>query len=800
MGLLNDLTPLAVAACLATCIACASAQEPGTPKNHSETITSADHEYTIEMGGTMDGPATREPIGYGYWRQNYEPMRTVRMANVGDTPVVNPWVFTNDRGHWRTCKEMTDWVGAPYEDEVERAVALWWWETRHRFHTYTGDAENTDAVKVWNVYGHTLCGNDAQVMADVWRTAGFEIHYPRIQGHAISEVYAGGRWNLIDGDENILTLLRDNETGANEADIRRDHDLIKRTHCYGILGSDSRRVDEFSASLYVHEDQPKQKQGLRTRLGHEMKFTLRPGEALVWGWENRLKAHGQDETMREGKKPLANGWWEYAPRLTEARIAADAESAEGIVAGADGVRGEGALVYRVRAPYVMVGGSVEVDGEALGLDLSWDGEEWIELAGEDIDEHFPLEGPARYTYLLRVRVAAGGALRSLRIANDLQMAPLCMPYLELGENRVQYTDETEGARQVELTHEWVERSDNQPPSTPPRPIFPANGARLDHTQVRFEWPAATDPDGDAIADYQFQLSRYEDMRWPMSPNFFKLLSRTAEKGTEHFTLPYRGLLNPETTYYWQVRARDAQGLWGAWSEVWSFQPGGPGVPTNLAMRVDEEARTVMISWRDNPVGEKPVAYKVYGSNERGFTVSDVEYEVWMGNQENQVSGWVPTPANLMETTAARSIQVVGAGLDAANANRGYYRVVAVDANGIESGPSDYVEMPRPLICTAAAIEGKVGEPLAASVGTIWSMQDLACRTLDDPQKIYNAAFWEVEHPVYALAGGPDWLTIDAESGALTGTPPDAGEFAATVTASIEGVGEDAMEITVRVAP
>ena len=31
-------------------------------------------------------------------------------------------------------------------------------------------------------------------------------------------------WNLLDGDENILTLLRDNETGASEADIRRDHD------------------------------------------------------------------------------------------------------------------------------------------------------------------------------------------------------------------------------------------------------------------------------------------------------------------------------------------------------------------------------------------------------------------------------------------------------------------------------------------------------------------------------------------------------------------------------------------------
>ncbi len=795
MSLLTEITATAV--CVAACLTWACAQE--ATETHAETITSPDHEYTIEMGGTMDGPSTREPIGYGYWRQSYEPMRTVRMANVGDTVVVNPWIFTNDRGRWRTCKEMTDWVQAPYEDETERAIALWWWETRHRFHTYTGAAENTDAVKVWNVYGHTLCGNDAQVLADVWRTAGFEIHYPRIQGHSISEVWAGGRWNLLDGDENILALLRDNQTGAGEADIRRDHDLIKRTHCYGILANDRRQIDEFSASLYARDDQPEHTGGLRTRLGHEMKFTLRPGEALVWGWENRSRAHGQDAPMREGKKPLANGWWKYEPRLTPERIAVDAESANGLTITDGGVRGEGTLVYRIRAPYVLVGGKLQVAGEGLTTDLSWDGEEWIELAGEDLDALFPPDGPARYEYLLRVRLAAGGVLRSLRITNDLQMAPLCMPYLTLGENRIQYVDETEGSRNIELSHEWVERSDNRPPSAPAAPIFPANGATLDRTQFSFEWQPATDPDGDEIADYQFQLSRYEDMRWPMSPNFFKLLSRTAEKGTEHFTLPYRGLLNPGTPYYWQVRARDAKGLWGPWSEVWEFQPGGPGVPTNLAMRFDEEARVVSISWRDGPAGSRPVAWKIYGSDEQGFTASDTDYEVWMGNQNDRVHDWQPAPPNLMTTTDRRSIQVIGADLDQPNANKAFYRVVAVDANGIDSGPSDFIEMPRPLIYSATTARAAVGQPFAATVGTISSMGDLRCRTLDDPQKIYNAAFWDIEHPVYSLVDAPGWIEIDAETGELTGVPPNGGAYVVTVRAEIEDVGGDTMELTITAA-
>ncbi len=795
MNPLTDVTPLAVATCLLMCVASVHSQEE-TRRSHAETITSADHEYTVEMGGTMDGPATRDPIGYAPWRQQFEPMRAVRLANGGDTVVVNPWIFTNDRGHWRTCEEMGEHVTAPYKDEVELVTALWWWETRHRIHTTTGDSENNDPVKVWNIYGHTLCGNDAHVLADVWRTAGFRTRHPRIQGHSISEVWAGGRWNLLDGDENILTLLRDNETGASEADIRRDHDLIKRTHCYGILRNDSRQIDEFSASLYARETQPDPDHDLRSHLGHEMKFTLRPGEALVWKWENRRKAYGRDDRMREGKKPLANGWWEYEPRLTPQRIAADAEYRAGVVAGEGGVRGEGSLVYRIRAPYVMVGGKVEVEGQGGALAISWDGNEWLDLADDDLDEHFPGDGPARYEYLLRVELAADAVLKSLRIANDLQMAPLCMPYLTLGENRIRYTDETEGPRQVELTHQWVERSDNLPPTAPAAPIFPTDGATLDRTQFAFEWQPATDPDGDEIADYQFQLSRYSDMRWPLSPNFFKLIARTANKGTASYAVPYRGLLNPETTYYWQVRARDAKGLWGPWSEVWSFEPGGPGVPTNLAMRLDEEARTISISWRDAPAGSRPVAWKIYGSDEQGLTASDTDYEVWMGNQEDRVHDWQPVPANLMTTTDRRSMQVVGADLDQPNANRAFYRVVAVDANGIESGPSDFIEMPRPLICSSASARAAVGQPFAATVRTISSMGDLRCRTLDDPQKSYNAAFWDIERPVYSLVDAPDWVEIDAQTGELTGVPPNGGAYVVTVRAAIEDVGEDTFELTI----
>lgn len=781
-------------------------------RTHSERITAPEHTYTISLGGTLDGPTTRDPIGYQAWSQEFEPMRAVRVENVGDATVLNPWLYTGDRGHWRTVRELVEHVTVPYDTELDRALAMWWWETRHRWHFTTGASTNNDPVKVWNIFGHTLCGNDAHVLADCFRTMGLRTRHPAIVGHSVTEAFADGKWRLLDGDENIIALLRDNETVASEADIRRDHDLLKRTHCYGILRPDDQRIREFSASLYGEERQPDPDRDLRSHIEHEMTMTLRPGEALVWAWEQRGKFHcpWQHESLDASRvAPMVrNGYWEFAPRFTPERIDEDAVGAEGLAA-ADGVLRAGPeggeIVYRIAAPYAQVGGSLAVGAQGgVEAALSWNGEEWLPLelaAGEggrlaDLDGHFPYDGPLRFEHFLRLSLAPGAVVRSLYSRTDLQMAPLCMPSLTLGDNAIRYVDETEGPREVVVTHEWLESDANRPPQAPPGPVFPTDGATIDRTQFAFEWQVPTDPDGDEIADYQFMLSRYEDMRWPMSPNFFKLSSKTADAGGPRHTLLHAGLLNPGETYYWRVRARDRRGAWSEWSDLWSFRPGGPGVPLDLALSVDREARTATLTWRANPQGAAPVRFRVYASDEQGFSVSDEPYDVYIGNQEPD-SGWREFPENLLGETGERSLQVMGAELDHPNANRAFYRVVAVDANGVESGPSDFVELPRPLIFTEPPAEVAAGAEFRYEPATIRSIGDLRCRR--NEQSSYNAKFWDVEQPAWSLVEAPDRLTIDAQTGALTGVAPaQPGEFPVTVAVSIEGVGDDAQQFTVRV--
>jgi hypothetical protein len=220
------------------------------------------------------------------------------------------------------------------------------------------------------------------------------------------------------------------------------------------------------------------------------------------------------------------------------------------------------------------------------------------------------------------------------------------------------------------------------------------------------------------------------------------------------------------------------------------------VPLDPALEVDRDARTAVLRWRDNPRGAEPVRFKVYGSDEQGFTVSDEPYDVYVGNQEPE-KGWQQFPANLMAETEAQSLQVMGADVEHSNANRAFYRVVAVDANGVESGPSDFVALPRPLIVTEPPEQVAAGGQFRYEPATIRSIGDLRCRRIDGNP--YNASFWDVEHPAWALADAPEWLSIDAATGVITGTTSaQAGEFDVAVHVSTEDVGADTQQFTVRV--
>jgi hypothetical protein len=763
----------------------ASKAQPGdVARSHVETVSTAAHKYIVVHGGTMDGTNCRSPMGCGMNRegaveQTWQSNRAVRMENVGRTDVVDPWL-SNGRNNFRDIKEIAASAVTPGMSDAEKARVLWYQQIRHRYHSSAGGEDLGDPVRVFNAYGLNPCGKDAMMMGGLWKQVGLKAAPVRLVGHAIAQVHYDGDWHVMDGDLGMIYLLRDNETLASDRQLARDHDLVKRTHTMGILVGDSRARDERAAAMFVSEEPINGNRACKEDTA--MTMTLRPGEAIVWRWGHLKPARHVAPNQFLYPDNVCNGLWEYRPDFTTGTWRAGAMRAENVAAGPEGLAAEGGktgtVVWKIASPYPFVGGRLDAEATGAKFAVSPDGKQWTDVAGGSFDKFFPLQGNPYYHYQLRCELPTGARVKRLAVVNDLQMALLALPEMVLGANGFTYTDKSSGARNVRITHEWVERSTSRPPEAP-EAVYPPDGGRAEGTDFAFRWSVPKDPDGDAITDYHFVLSNRPDMLWPLSTNFEKLISRTADKGKAQYTLPAAGLLTGGKTYYWRVRAKDAKGVWGPWSKTVSFTPEAPNYPLEVALGYDKDKGTGTLTWKPNPAGRKPVKYRVYGSNEKGFSVSDVPYRVSVGDSKEVKPDF---PANFIAETTATELAVLGDGVESPNANRTYYRVVAVDAKGNRSGPSDYATAPRPTINGKPVTRAKVGTEYRSQLQANHSLGDLRLRIVGGKE---TANYWDVEKPRFAIAQGPAWLKVDPATGMLSGTPDAAGTVDVAVAVTID---------------
>ena len=102
----------------------------------------------------------------------------------------------------------------------------------------------------------------------------------------------------------------------------------------------------------------------------------------------------------------------------------------------------------------------------------------------NLDKFFSVVGPARYDYQLKCELRGSARLRRLAIVNDLQMAPMTLPEMVVGENHFAYSDQSSGDRKVRITHQWVERSASRPPPAPPAPIYPPDAGEAEASCAR----------------------------------------------------------------------------------------------------------------------------------------------------------------------------------------------------------------------------------------------------------------------------------------------------------------------------
>src|SRR5262249_59926809 len=146
--------------------------------------------------------------------------------------------------------------------------------------------------------------------------------------------------------------------------------------------------------------------------------------------------------------------------------------------------------------------------------------------------------------------------------------------------------------------------------------------------------------------------------------------------------------------------------------------------------------------------------RVYGSDEKGFSVSDEPYRRNVGQSRDLPAR---APANFVAETSNTELVVLGAGVDLPNANKAFYRVVAVDDKGKRSGPSDYAAAARPFIYSKPPGPAKACTEFRHQVSVVRSLGDLRLRIVEGKEV---ASFWDIEKPRFVRVQGPTWLQLD----------------------------------------
>jgi hypothetical protein len=268
--------------------------EPVRQKSHTKKIRSSQLEYSINVDGTVDMDNTTTRL-YETFKIAFQNNISLTIANTGNTTVKNPRIITNGKRRWWCMEELLREILAEAKNDQEKAFFIYDFVRSNRHHDdpiFT-DNELHDPVKMLNVFGAGLCDDSGYVGCSLFYHAGLnEKRYGKnpsertLHGHMICEAILSNGYQFLDIDENTYYLDLENEIPVSGDAIVRDHYLAKREHAYGPIFK-GWRIGEKAASLFGRDDGST----FRAVSGHRIDFNLRPGERIIYRWDNCGKLH-----------------------------------------------------------------------------------------------------------------------------------------------------------------------------------------------------------------------------------------------------------------------------------------------------------------------------------------------------------------------------------------------------------------------------------------------------------------------------------------------------------------------------
>ena len=752
-------------------------------KSKTFSITNSSLCDTVMMNGYVDENNTLTLYNYyGDYEHRFpgfQIMKYVTISNNGFSPVIAPRIVFNDKRAWYYREGIRqEALNIPKGISLDKDALLSMWKfaidnSSHFAPTSDVYADNSyTRSKLLLVYGYGSCDVVSRLLYAINYWHGGSARYRLMTHHTIIDVISEDKYTLLDSDVEVFYLGQDNQTLLSFKDVLDDRFLIHRTKHFG-KGKIYDKIRDNDWSLRYNKNDPTL---LRTSPELLQKtvapkdvfdFTLKPDETIVYCWDKAKKHYYNGRDIMPdffNQHVISNSRYILSTKFDSLKFPVTFDELQNVQIKTQN-NGQGVypsdkeayFIYRVDLPFPVLDAhlkgtfqtntlndSIEIlfslDSEVTWQKVWTSKKSGIYSDSISLSQYFPyplaiqdVEIPP-YGYSLKFifhpedSVDACGIVDSLYIESVFQVSKYFLPTLNLGVNSITYSDlnENDSTNNVKITLEWQESYENTPPNKVTSPTFPLHQVEVDSLYFAFTWEPATDDNGDEIVDYEFMLSDDDRMLFPHSPNFNLYVSAFGEATIRpYFKAKETGWLNDGETYYWRVRAKDARGAWGEWSDTWSFTPHGVMRPINGQAEI--AGQSIELSWEQNTTGKKPDYYKIYASDEMN------------GFSPEQATFFAVSDTNLFVIPFEKD-----------KAPKSFYRISACDHLGQESLISDVIAIPYPYMYAAYD---------SIRPDTIFRMN------LFSNERFYPYYYYtylnDIYHPIINVEAIPDWLNYES---------------------------------------
>jgi hypothetical protein len=408
--------------------------------------------------------------------------RSITITNKGDNLVTNPRIVANGSRNWFSVDTILEEIFTPNMTERKKALAIWKFIVDNRIHDEPAHSgrELHNPVRYLNNYGYGLCDDSATAFMSLGKYAKFKTRVWALNGHVVPEIFYNNDWHMLDPDGEIYYLDDDGHTILGVEKLQQRQDIILQTISPKYQNSSK------LAKIYIsHEDNSVEKWYEKIGKGDfNMGFVLRPGETLIRSWDNvGLFYSSRNPPVRP--RNFGNGRFVLEPIFRNNLFTIGAAEFKGLTArkrngtrvlGLASGSTNGRLTYRIRSPYPILNGRVTMEGYASkngAVELKYITPRKKSTFGTTTNSgvftrtvdlkdilttgtHNKPYYKYDLSFLLSGKSPSDIYISRIRIESDIQLSPKSLPALEMGQNRIEYIDDTSAKSKIEVSFKYKE--------------------------------------------------------------------------------------------------------------------------------------------------------------------------------------------------------------------------------------------------------------------------------------------------------------------------------------------------------